>query len=79
MLFRLNTEPLKTENFPERCQPPTADDLRSSAQFPLSAWLVSSFPSGMSTKCRNKVIFLTCLFAFVGIGVALYRSWSDRK
>jgi len=25
------------------------------------------------------VIFLTCLFAFIGIGVALYRSWSDRK
>jgi len=33
----------------------------------------------MSTKGRNKVIFLTCLFAFIGIGVALYRSWSDRK
>jgi alkaline phosphatase len=33
----------------------------------------------MSTKGRNKVIFLTCLFAFVGLGVALYRSWSDRK
>ena len=33
----------------------------------------------MSTKARNKVIFLTCLFAFIGIGVALYRSWSDRK
>jgi alkaline phosphatase len=25
------------------------------------------------------VIFLTCLFAFIGLGVALYRSWSDRK
>ncbi|MFM8683299.1 MAG: hypothetical protein ACKOEG_05920, partial [Chthoniobacterales bacterium] len=33
----------------------------------------------MSTKGRNKVIFLTCLFAFIGIGVVLYRSWSDRK
>jgi alkaline phosphatase len=33
----------------------------------------------MSTKGRNKVIFLTCLFAFIGLGVALYRSWSDRK
>jgi len=33
----------------------------------------------MSTKARNKVIFLTCLFAFVGLGLALYRSWSDRK
>lgn len=33
----------------------------------------------MSTKGRNKLIFLTCLFAFIGIGVALYRSWSDRK
>ena len=25
------------------------------------------------------MIFLTCLFAFIGLGVALYRSWSDRK
>lgn len=33
----------------------------------------------MSTKTRNKVIFLTCLLAFVGLGVVLYRSWSDRK
>ena len=33
----------------------------------------------MSTKARNKVIFLTCLFAFIGFGVALYRSWTDRK
>lgn len=33
----------------------------------------------MSTKGRNKLIFLTCLLAFAGIGVALYRSWSDRK
>ncbi|MBJ7391747.1 MAG: alkaline phosphatase [Chthoniobacterales bacterium] len=33
----------------------------------------------MSTKGRNKVLFLACLFAFVGIGVALYRQWSDRK
>lgn len=33
----------------------------------------------MSTKGRNKVIFLTCLLAFIGTGVALYRSWSDRK
>ena len=33
----------------------------------------------MSTKARNKVIFLTCLLAFAGIGVALYRQWTDRK
>jgi len=33
----------------------------------------------MSTKGRNKVIFLTCLLAFAAIGVVLYRSWSDRK
>lgn len=33
----------------------------------------------MSTRVRNKVIFLTCLIAFVALGVALYRSWSDRK
>ena len=33
----------------------------------------------MSTKARNKVIFLTCLLAFIGIGLALYRQWSNRK
>jgi len=33
----------------------------------------------MSTRARNKVIFLTCLIAFVALGFALYRSWSDRK
>lgn len=33
----------------------------------------------MSTKSRNKVIFLTCLFAFVALGVVLYRQWTDRK
>lgn len=33
----------------------------------------------MSTRARNKVIFLTCLIAFLALGIALYRSWSDRK
>lgn len=33
----------------------------------------------MSTKTRNKAIFLACLFAFAALGVALYRQWSDRK
>ena len=33
----------------------------------------------MSTRGRNKVIFLTCLIAFIAIGVVLYRQWSDRK
>lgn len=33
----------------------------------------------MPTKARNKVIFLACLFAFVGLGVALYRQWTDHK
>jgi len=33
----------------------------------------------MSTKARNKVIFLTCLFAFAGLGVVLYREWVVQK
>ena len=33
----------------------------------------------MSTKTRNKVIFLTCILAFLGVGFALYRQWVDRK
>jgi alkaline phosphatase len=33
----------------------------------------------MSTKGRNKVIFLTCILAFLGVGFALYRQWVDRK
>ena len=33
----------------------------------------------MSTKARNKVIFLTCILAFLGVGFALYRQWVDRK
>lgn len=33
----------------------------------------------MSTKARNKIIFLACLLAFAALGVALYRQWSDRK
>lgn len=33
----------------------------------------------MSTRARNKVIFLTCILAFLGVGFALYRQWVDRK
>ncbi len=33
----------------------------------------------MSTRARNKVIFLTCVLAFLGLGLMLYRQWSDRK
>ena len=33
----------------------------------------------MSTKARNKVIFLACILAFIGLGMALYRHWTDRK
>jgi len=33
----------------------------------------------MSTKGRNKVIFLACILAFIGLGMALYRHWTDRK
>lgn len=33
----------------------------------------------MSTKGRNKVLFLACLLAFLGIGVSLYRTWTNRK
>jgi alkaline phosphatase len=33
----------------------------------------------MSTRARNKVLFLTCILAFLGVGFALYRQWVDRK
>lgn len=33
----------------------------------------------MSTKARNKIIFLACLLAFAALGAALYRQWSNRK
>ena len=33
----------------------------------------------MSTKARNKIIFLACILAFIGLGMALYRHWTDRK
>ncbi len=33
----------------------------------------------MSTKARNKVIFIACILAFIGLGMALYRHWTDRK
>lgn len=29
----------------------------------------------MPTKIRNKIIFLTCIFAFLGLGVVIYREW----
>lgn len=33
----------------------------------------------MPTTMRNKVIFLTCLSVFFGIGLVAYIQWSDRK
>ena len=33
----------------------------------------------MPSRIRNKIIFLTCLFAFAGIGVVLYREWVVQK
>ena len=33
----------------------------------------------MSTSARNKVVFLACVLAFLGLGLALYRHWTDRK
>ena len=33
----------------------------------------------MPSRIRNKIIFLTCLFAFAGLGVVLYREWVVQK
>jgi len=33
----------------------------------------------MSTRLRNKIIFLTCIFAFAGFGALLYREWFVQK
>ena len=33
----------------------------------------------MPSRIRNKLIFLTCLFAFAGLGVVLYREWFVQK
>ncbi|MBU3665230.1 MAG: hypothetical protein FGM15_05045 [Chthoniobacterales bacterium] len=33
------------------------------------------FARFMTTKIRNKIIFLTCIFAFLGLGVLIYREW----
>ena len=33
----------------------------------------------MSTRARNKIIFIACILAFIGLGAALYRHWTDRK
>jgi alkaline phosphatase len=33
----------------------------------------------MPSRIRNKIIFLTCLFAFAGLGVVLYRGWFVQK
>lgn len=33
----------------------------------------------MSTRLRNKIIFLTCIFAFAGLGAVLYREWFVQK
>jgi alkaline phosphatase len=33
----------------------------------------------MPTQLRNKVIFLACIFAFVGLGIVIYREWVVQK
>ena len=33
----------------------------------------------MPSRIRNKIIFLTCLFAFAGLGFVLYREWVVQK
>lgn len=33
----------------------------------------------MATRTRNKILFLTCIFAFIGLGVVIYREWVVQK